>query len=42
MSTQEHQFVCRACGCRESPKRIDYDVLGYAICPACDAREGPS
>lgn len=37
----DSEFVCAACGARESSVSVAYDSLGYAVCPACGASNRP-
>ncbi|WP_058365005.1 hypothetical protein [Haloparvum sedimenti] len=42
MSTDAPAFDCLACGTRASTDRIDYDALGYAVCPVCSRSTAPA
>jgi len=37
----QSQFICADCGERASTLAVDYDSLGYAVCPACEASTRP-
>jgi hypothetical protein len=34
-------FECAACGAALPAATVDYDDLGYPVCPECRARTGP-
>ncbi|WP_311172839.1 hypothetical protein [Halobellus ordinarius] len=34
-------FDCAACGTEFPTKTVQYDELGYPVCPDCEARTGP-
>jgi translation initiation factor 2 beta subunit (eIF-2beta)/eIF-5 len=34
-------FECRSCGTVATTVSVDYDRLGYAVCPACGGTESP-
>ena len=38
---REHRFQCSRCGTEEFDKHVEYDVLGYPVCPDCGKRHGP-
>lgn len=35
-------FECIVCGTRDETATIDYDGLGYPVCPACGESNRPS
>jgi transcription elongation factor Elf1 len=35
------RFECVACGFEHPAGAVQYDDLGYPVCPACGARTGP-
>lgn len=35
------RFECGACGFEHPAGAVQYDDLGYPVCPACGARTGP-
>jgi len=41
VSEETSVFACGACGTRAPSTRIEYDRLGYAVCPACGEATGP-
>jgi hypothetical protein len=34
-------FECTVCDTRRGAAAVEYDYLGYAICPACSYAHGP-
>ncbi|QLG27554.1 hypothetical protein HUG10_08315 [Halorarum halophilum] len=36
------QFECASCGAREATTRLEYDDLGYAVCPGCGRNGKPA
>jgi translation initiation factor 2 beta subunit (eIF-2beta)/eIF-5 len=34
-------FECRSCGELDRADVVEYNALGYAVCPACGAENGP-
>ncbi|GAB3416705.1 hypothetical protein GCM10027435_14450 [Haloparvum alkalitolerans] len=42
MSTDAPAFDCLACGTRASTERVEYDALGYAVCPVCGRSTAPA
>lgn len=42
MSTDAPAFDCLACGTLTSTDQVDYDALGYAVCPVCGRSSGPA
>jgi len=38
----EPHFQCEDCGERIPAHLVDYDSLGYAVCPACEAPSRPA
>ncbi|MFC7135581.1 hypothetical protein ACFQRB_01045 [Halobaculum litoreum] len=39
--TDRAVFTCADCGASAPSFGIDYDRLGYPVCPACEAVESP-
>lgn len=37
----EHEFTCHSCEYRRPSTDIEYDTLGYPVCPLCGKRHGP-
>ncbi|WP_199174845.1 hypothetical protein [Halegenticoccus soli] len=37
----ESYFRCSACGATDKATAIDYDRLGYPVCPSCGTTTGP-
>lgn len=42
MSTDVPAFDCRDCGTRARTDLVDYDALGYAVCPVCGRSAAPA
>jgi transcription elongation factor Elf1 len=35
-------FECTVCGTSDEAAAIEYDRLGYLVCPVCGSSDGPS
>ena len=42
MSPDVSFFVCENCGSADRSTDVDYDRLGYPVCPGCGQSEAPT
>ncbi len=39
--SEQHIFECTHCGTRRAATHVEYDDLGYPICPVCTTTNAP-